>query len=343
MGTRVVRRSSDTTAPAHLGNTIVPPKSILAEYVQREVIDSKHEFDVFDQAMQNKWNVLIEGPTGPGKTFSVMAYAAREEALFGSVASHVGAEKSALYGRWVPDGEGGFKWNDGVITTLIRQSHHRKCVLLINEVNFLPERVASVLFGLLDRRRSIVLDDKDDEIVEAGDNLLVVADMNPDYEGTRPLNKAFRNRFPVQLFFDYDSKIEAKLVKSKALLTLASQLRGDVAKGTLDTPVSTNMLIEFERIYKSLGMKFAVQNFVNHFSAEDRNAVTMVFKTHETNLIRSYAPPVKTSDKDSAKPVYNPNTPEVYVDEQGRTWNLGDFDSEFGVYGIDWVVEEVEV
>jgi MoxR-like ATPase len=37
--------------------------------------------------------------------------------------------------------------------------------------------------------------------------------MNPDYIGTTPLNYAFRNRFDIQIPWDYDDAVEEKLIE----------------------------------------------------------------------------------------------------------------------------------
>lgn len=261
----------------------IPDKKYLDGYVPRK-IGNLTEFEIFEAAYRLKHNVLIEGPTGTGKTSSILAYAAHKNLPFYSVSSSSGTEPTQLFGKYIPDGSGGFVWQDGAVTDLVRHGG----VLLINEVNFIPDRVKTVLFGLLDRRRKIELLDHQSEVIYAPDNFIVFADMNPDYEGTRPLNKAFRNRFATQLFFDYDAKIESKLVGSKALLDVAKQLRDQIAQGLYDTPVSTNMLIEFEDIANELDVAFAVSNFINHFPQDDRASIKQVLDTWQSNIEASF-------------------------------------------------------
>ena len=259
-----------------------------------------------------KHNVLIEGPTGTGKTSSILAYAAYKNLPFYSVSSSNGTEPTQLFGKYIPDGSGGFVWQDGPVTDLVRHGG----VLLINEVNFIPDRVKTVLFGLLDKRRKIELVDHQSEVIYAPDNFIVFADMNPDYEGTRPLNKAFRNRFATQLEFQYDNSIETKLITSKALLDLARQLRDQIAQGLFDTPVSTNMLIEFEEVARELSVAFAVHNFVNHFPQDDRASIKQVFDTWQHNIEADFANPAIKSESDST------------------------FDEDWGIEGVDWEYEE---
>lgn len=317
-----------TSVPSHQLASI-PDKKIVEEYVSR-TIEGKEDFEIFNFAHESNINVLIEGPTGPGKTTAVMAYAAKNDHAFYAVPSNVGVEPSQLFGKFIPDGEGGFVWQDGPVTDLVRHGG----VLLINEVNFIPPRVATVLFGLLDRRREITLLDHKSEVVKAHDDLLIVADMNPDYSGTQQLNQAFRNRFGLQLHWGYDDKVERKLVGSETLLTMAKALRKQVEDGVLFTPVSTNMLQEFERVAK-FSYDLAILNFVNHFGSEERQAVGVVVNTHKENIGFDLF-----------------GKPEVIVvtDENGKEWtqamlddlraanmdNPNYVDPQHGRYGIDF-------
>ena len=104
------------------------------------------------------------------------------------------------------------------------------------------------------------------------------------YTGTVPLNFAFRNRFAMQLFWDYDDKVEAKLINSGAILTIAKQLRSEAAKGEFETPISTNMLMELEEFISTFNYEFAIENFINHFDLEEQDKVRLVFTTHESNI-----------------------------------------------------------
>lgn len=288
----------------------VPHQSILDGYISRRVsfgaIDVM-EFDAFDAAIKNMWNVLIEGPTGPGKTTSVQAWCAKRGVRFGSVSSNAGAEPTQFMGKFNPDetGQAAFVWVDGVVADIFRYGG----ALLVNEANFLPERIATVLFGPLDGRRALTLMDHNGEVIKAhrppikkykGGKMieqscwcslskaeckkrwvLIIADMNPDYEGTRPLNKAFRNRFAMQLVFDYDPEVERQLIESESLRNMASDLR---SSQEYETPVATNMLFEFESMVRELGIDFASQNFINRFAVDEREPVKIVVDAYKANI-----------------------------------------------------------
>lgn len=260
----------------------VPPIKWAEQYINRKVLGDLSEFDIYDQAMTDSANVLIKGHAGSGKTMSVMAYAAARGLRYYSVSSHSGVEPSQLFGKWNPTADGHFRWQDGAVTDLVRNGNG---VLLLNEVNFMPERFTTVIFSLLDSRREIQLMDKDGEVVRAGENLLIVADMNPNYRGTRQMNQAWNDRFSQHMLnFPYDPTIEAKLIPNKPLLEMANQLRARFDKEELTTPISTRALVAFNNNIKTLGLDYAVYSYLNMFAEGERSAVALTIETHKMNI-----------------------------------------------------------
>lgn len=293
-------------APVRHSLAEVPDTEYHTSYVGRSY-DGIRDYEILRRAHAGAHNVLLEGPTGPGKTSLVLAYAAYYKLPYYSVSSNVGVDPSQLFGKMLPDGAGGWHFFDGGVTTIFRGGG----VLLINELNFLPERIATVLFSGLDKRRSIALLDHKGEVVRAhkppwGENtrpcwcpdgkdcpleraVLIVGDMNPDYEGTRPLNKALRNRFAIQIDWDYDDEVESKLVRSEELLGLARRFR---QLDNIDTPVTTNMLQEFEAFVVTFGLEFAVRNFIQHFGTDERESIATVFTAKMDALKVDFAKPI---------------------------------------------------
>ena len=258
----------------------VPDQKFLTGYVHR-TIDGLTDFQYLDHALAHKENVRIEGETGTGKTSMVYAYAVYKQMPLYSLSSSAGSDPSQFRGRIIPTTKAGeLKWQDGPLTDLMRYGG----ILLINEINFLPDRVASDLFGALDKRRKIELVDHEGEVIYAPDNFLIVADMNPGYAGTRELNAALANRFAIPLVFDYEPAIEQQLVKMPRLLEVAKKLRDRIAQGDFDTPVSTNMLMEFESHAIHLNLAAATRIFVNHFPQDDRVSVRQVFDINMAEL-----------------------------------------------------------
>jgi nitric oxide reductase NorQ protein len=267
-----------TPTPAYVALAVVPPMELAKKYVHRQVF-GKEDFAIYDYARSNNINVLLYGPTGPGKTTSVEAWAAERMLRLALVSGNASLEPSQMFGKMTQI-DGKWVWIDGPVTDVIRNGG----VLLLDEVNFINPKIYTTLYTLLAGQRSISLLDHMGEVIKAHKDLTIFATMNPDYIGTTPLNFAFRNRFDIQIPWDYDDKVESKLVSSKSLLNLAKQLRVEAAKGQYETPISTNMLIEFVQFVGDLSYEFAVENFIAHFSPEEAASVRLIFQTHEHNI-----------------------------------------------------------
>ena len=275
---------TQTTTPQPAFNVslaTVPPMKLAERYVHRKVYGVE-DFKTFDKARSNGINVLIYGPTGPGKTTAVEAWAAARNLRMATVSGNASMESRQLFGGFIPDGNGGYGWIDGPVTDVVRNGG----VLLLDEFNFISPKIYTTLYPLTDGRRTITLLDHMGETIVAHPDLTIFATMNPDYVGTTPLNFAMRNRFDIQLSWDYDDNVESKLIKSKSLLLIAKQLRTEAAKGQYETPISTNMLMEIAEFVADpdLGYEFAVENFIAHFSADEQPSVRLVFQTHEHNI-----------------------------------------------------------
>jgi len=257
----------------------VPDIKWSQEYLHRKV-GGLLDFDVYDTAMNNDQNVLIKGHAGSGKTMSVMAYASARGHRYYNVSNHIGVEPSQLFGKYNPTCDGHFAWQDGAVTDLVRNGG----VLLLNEVNFMPERVSTVIFSLLDDRREIQLMDKDGEVIKAHKDLLIIADMNPAYRGTRELNEAFSDRFAHQLYFPYDADIEKELIPNKAIRDMAGQLRDRFEQDEITTPISTRSLVAFQKNITNLGIDYAIYSYINTFPMLEQAPIQLVVDTYKANI-----------------------------------------------------------
>lgn len=258
----------------------VPDPKWARAYVNR-TIDGVQDWKIYDHARANAINVLVEGGAGSGKTMSVQSYASARGLRYFNVSSNNGIDPSQLFGRWIPKADGnGYQWQDGAVTQLFRYGG----VLLINEVNFLPVRVSTVLFSGLDYRREIQLLENGGEVIKAHPDLLIVADMNNGYRGTQQLNQAFNDRFGIKLEFNYDRTIEMRVVNNKPLLDLADQLRVQYDIEEISTPISTRGLVDFVSNAKNFGIDFAITCYVNGFDKEERGGVRLACETHKFNI-----------------------------------------------------------
>lgn len=279
------RRKKPAPEPAtgdHLLAHLVPDMVFAEEYISR-TIKNVRDIDLLRYAKEARNNVMLYGPTGPGKTSCILAYAATDGLPLVTVQANGAVDPNSLFGGWQPDPDDPegrrLVWVDSEVTQVIRHGG----ILYIDEANFMPPKMMAVFHGL-DKRRQITILDRGNEVVKAHPDLQVICAFNPDYEGTRPLNAAFKNRFKIKVRFDYDPEVESQLVYLPVMLDVAKKLRASNKAGDLETPVSTNMLIEFEELAVDLGYDFAVENFLNAFHDDERSAVKDVLELNSATI-----------------------------------------------------------
>lgn len=326
----VVEPEPQPVYEGHITATI-PDASVGERYIPRRV-NGVWDLELLQYAQENGINVLLQGDTGAGKTAVGEAYASQKECLYYSLPCDVSIDPSAMMGKLMPTDDGGFEWVDGPVTSIVRgpcglgsACDDPDCyagVLNISEMNFMPPKIAAALYSLLDSRRTVVLLGNKGEVIEAHHNLLIIGDMNPNYRGTVQLNAAFFNRFAIKVKWGYDDGVERKLVKSASLRALASKLRAKY--GTeLRTPVSTNMLMEFERfmIEPLLGLSFAVENFCTTFQPDEEGAVRNVIQVMEADL---KADAVKLTDppEKGKKPRVEEDPEEQVMEDEATEYEM---------------------
>ena len=289
---------------------LIPDNQVAVDYINRD-IHGHEDFQILDYAREEELNVLIEGPTGPGKTMLCRAYAASRQIPFFALNPGSAAEPSQLFGKYILQ-NGSMQWVDGPVTSLVR---HGNAVLLLDEVNFMPPGVTSTLHPLTDDQRLVILydhvvehEDTDTgeqvamaEVVKAGPKLLVVAAFNEGYRGTEELNEAFRNRFDIAVEWGYSEEVEEELIASTTLRTIASQIRKMESQGEIETPCSTNRLQFFERMVEDIGLDAAISNFLSSFERSERDAIQNVFSLHRDRLWNDYE---KANNRDPNKGFY---------------------------------------
>jgi len=263
------RRKPAEKTTVHPLNHLVPGKWFADDYISR-TIESVADLDVMAYAAQTRENVLLFGPTGPGKTSCVYAYAHVHGLPLVNVPCNGAIDPSTLFGRPNLEADGTVTYVESNIVTAIRHGG----VIYLDEINFAPPRIMAVLHGALDKRREVTIPELGNLSIKLHPKCQIIATYNPGYEGTKPLNKAFHNRFGIKLEFGYSREIEEQLIVAiPALLDIADKLRTACTAGDLETPVSTNLLREFEDHACDLGVPFAVCVFLNAFHDHERSSV----------------------------------------------------------------------
>ena len=263
----------------------VPERKDFAHYVHRS-IGGQRDFDIFHWARTSSRNVLLYGPTGPGKTTCALAYAAQEGMRVAMVSGSAALEPAHYLGREFIGANGIPFWQDGIVTDVVRNGG----MIILDEAGFIPSKIITPLFPLLQYgTRHLTLLEHKGETIKAHPDLLIVATMNPHYAGNQSLNEALRNRYTIQLEWGYDDAVERQLIPFKSLRDLAKAIRDREAREEISTPTPTNALTEFVEIAAGLGMEFARINFINRYEDDEKEAVKLAFDAARDNIIADLA------------------------------------------------------
>lgn len=166
------------------------------------------------------------------------------------------------------------EWVNGLLVRLmLNQEGFDHTVFLADEINFSPAKIMALVNGVTDHRRQITLVQHGSELISAAPNFHFGAAMNPNYEGTRPLNKALKDRFHLQLYVGYDEKVEAQLIKNKSLQTMAKKLRKAHEQGEIETPTSTRTMLQFELLIEIFGPQLAVQSLCDRYDEAEQKTI----------------------------------------------------------------------
>jgi len=273
----VCKKSGDTTskqAKSVIANTHVTAdmKAFIPQndnvYVDRKIQGMK-DLTILEKAYIQKYSTLLIGETGSGKTHSIRQLAYKLKVPYMRVNLNGATTPDDLIGQWVPNSAGQYVWQDGVLTLFLKYGG----IFVADEINACPPDILFLFNSILDDEHKLVLVQKDGEVIKAHKDFVFFSTMNPDYEGTKPLNAALKDRFQLVLQYDYDSKVEKKLISNVKLIDLAKSLRKMYVKGEIMTPTSTRTLIQYEQNFKVFGEKLAKTIFLNKFLPEERQPI----------------------------------------------------------------------
>lgn len=247
-----------------------PDPDGVSGYVIR-TIDGVRDLDLFAIALDNRRNVLLTGPTGSAKTSAARAFAAVHGLPFVAIPVNGGIDPGAVWGRWIVGADGRLSFEYSPAALVVRYGG----VLVLDEANMMHPRIAAAFHELLDVRRTLTIAENGGEVVRASAALLIVATMNPGYDGTARLNQAFARRFAGavgwSIVWGYDPAVEAALVPSESLRDFAASVR-DLPE--VRTDLSTDALVGFVENVDLVGADFAAARLVAGFSEAERGGVS---------------------------------------------------------------------
>jgi len=278
----------ESTTVTDSGNLLIPEDFV---YIPRNVETGNTDMEEFEDAMKQEKNVLLQGPTGSGKTSLVRKYCAKYQKPYRRLSLNGGITVEDLVGHYVLK-QGESPWIDGILTRSVREGW----ILAVDEINAASPEVLFVLNSLLDDERILILSAKDGEVIKPHPDFRLIATMNPSeqgYSGTNEMNEALIDRFHTIMEIDYNTKVEHKILKQmgidsekvSSIMDFTNKIREAYAKSEIFTPWSTRSIINFA---ESL-LQGKEKLMVNRFKLSDRDTVrdlmdTFIYKTKAVDI-----------------------------------------------------------
>lgn len=227
------------------------------ELVPKEAISINllpHDKKAIAIAVEYNLPCLLVGQTGTGKTSVVREIAYLKQQPYVRVNMTGFTTPDELIGsKSVKNGETFFEHG------IISDAMNRGAILVIDEINATTPDCLFILHGLLDEDCRITLPNGD--IIRPHKDFRVFATCNPEYEGTKTMNRAFLDRFPIILSIETLAPAEeiallierTGLVESVAhgLVAAATYARKDYLEGKLSIYVSTRALLSTATLIKN--------------------------------------------------------------------------------------------
>jgi cobaltochelatase CobS len=265
------------SVPVNLGNTsqYIPPEQVYLTppqgYLEKLVY-----------AASNSLPVLLIGETGVGKTQAVRHLAWKTNNGLRRVNLNGATTVDEFLGKLLINEQGTY-WVDGVLVDAMQAGDW----ILLDEINACLPEIAFCLHSLLDDDRMVVLTEHDGRIVRPHQNFRLFASMNPSeegrYGGTKMLNEALMDRFPVVIRMEYlpeEEEIEAVIAQSgnddRELITrmvkVANDVRQAVRSEKLFGSFSTRRVIDWARMSKTFDVResanFTILSKMSRYDAE---------------------------------------------------------------------------
>jgi nitric oxide reductase NorQ protein len=234
------------------GNTVMQNVAATGESGEFRIAEEpfylaqENEIALFEAAHRHKLPVLLNGPTGSGKTRLVEHMAWRLKLPLYTVACHEDLSANDLTGRYIIKGDE-VAWIDGPLLIAVRQGG----IAYLDEVVEARKDVTVVIHPLTDYRRCLTVE-KLGKAFHAPDCFMMVISYNPHYQSVlKELKPSTRQRF-ISINLGWPGEeLEVRVVcreagidepTSRKLVKAANRIRNLVHQG-LEEGVSTRELV----------------------------------------------------------------------------------------------------
>lgn len=267
-----------------IGHPLVP--ELDHEYYERRLQGTdRSDVEVVSKALSDGdfWVNLV-GHAGVGKNVLVRHLA--EETNTPIV--RFGASDDITYedftGAYAPKEDGtGFEFRYGVGAAAVKYGWW----LVVDEINAAPPEIMTALHQVTEEDGNAeLLIRETQEVINPHENFRLVGTMNPNYAGTKELNKAFASRaYHVRL--DYlPPRIERSIVEEKTdlesrdiqrITMFAKSVRSRLKSGDIRTPVTTRHLIQIGRMAEVMDLHGATKTLLLPYANyNDRDVIDSV-------------------------------------------------------------------
>jgi cobaltochelatase CobS len=265
--------------PVNVGNTsqFIPPEQIYIAPVQGYL-------EKLAYAVANNLPALLIGETGVGKTQAVRYLAWKTNNGLRRVNLNGATTVDEFLGKMLINEQGTY-WVNGVLVNAMLAGDW----ILLDEINACLPEIAFCLHSLLDDDRMVVLMEYDGRIVRPHPSFRLFASMNPSeegrYGGTKMLNEALLDRFPVVIRMDYlteDEEVRAVIEQSgnrdeemvRRMVRTANDIRAAIRNEKVFGSFSTRRVIDWARMALSFPVREAARYAViSKQSSYDAEAV----------------------------------------------------------------------
>ena len=265
------------------------------EHIRQFIPSTTTNFVESDQGELNKlcmafnlgWHVMYEGPTGCGKTRLVadFCYATNRPMIRLNCSEGLNEDNFIGY-KTLVNGEVVFIEGPALLAM------QYGCVLVLDELNAALPEILIKLHSIMDSGTYTLAEDGN-RMIEAIPGFMVAACINPpnDYAGVRPLNRATKDRFDLQMNIKYlDEASEVKLIQrlsgnrnrdlSRSLVRMANDLRELKTQRKISSDTSTRTLITVMQACQVMSVSDAINyTMVNRYEDTERKDVQMAART----------------------------------------------------------------
>ena len=246
--------------PLNLGNA--------SPYIPREqfyISPSQGYLEKLAYSVVHNLPVLLIGETGVGKTLAVRYLAWKTNNGLRRVNLNGATTVDEFLGKLLINEQGTY-WVNGVLVDAMLSGDW----ILLDEINACLPEIAFSLHSLLDDDRMVVLMEYDGRIVRPHPDFRVFASMNPSeearYGGTKTLNEALLDRFPVVIRMDYleeSDEIDAVIAQSgnparevvSRMVRVARDVRDAVHNERVFGSFSTRRVIDWARMSRQFDVR----------------------------------------------------------------------------------------